>query len=257
MPALLALRTGRYAVLQAEIGNGLTPLGILLEDPESNLLYVRLRRDLETLDPDDPVLPLLEEDLRAKGDEMGAAKFFAWAEENLSANLRTTGRQEVVGVDFDKLLARVYSQQIGSRYSTAETHVPRYSLRSAAGKFLDSFESEFECQEELPAHIRAKKGLVAIHIEGTSMEPTIPNGSVALFQLEGAGSRSGKLVLVRENEASYTLKRYTSRKQASDDGSWEQAEIVLESINKEHAPIVLKQEDSRYSIVAWFVDVLY
>src|SRR4051794_2449503 len=96
MSSLLTLRQGRYAVLEAELENlGLTSLGILLEDPETNQVYIRLRRDWHEIAPDDPVLPLIEQELELRAAEMGAERFFAWIEENLSANLRTTDRETI------------------------------------------------------------------------------------------------------------------------------------------------------------------
>lgn len=62
------------------------------------------------------------------------------------------------------------------------------------------------------------------------MEPTIPDGSLVLFEAnpEGgtlAGSRAGKIVLAELHEAtdpegggSYTVKRYHSEKVADEDG---------------------------------------
>ncbi len=257
MPSVVALREGRYAVLEADIGeHGRVALGVLLEDPESDRLWIRLRRDIAALDPGDPVLPLLEDDLNAKAAEMGARRFFEWAEDSWSANLRTTDRRTVAVADFNRTLARLFSAHVATPFGQA-THVPRYSLRSAAGQFLDNAEAEVEGYEELPAAIRTRQGLFAAHIEGTSMEPHIPDGSVALFEFDVKGSRQNRLVLVEESGSRYTLKRYTSRKAQSEDGSWRHDQIVLEPLNPEHEPIVLAGDESRYRVVAWFVDVLY
>jgi SOS-response transcriptional repressor LexA len=260
MSSLIALRQGRYAVLQADLDNGLTSLGVLLEDPDTDQLYVRLRRDWDVIAPDDPVLPLLEQDLELKAAEMGAEKLFAWLEEHASANIRTTDRETVTVGNFDQTLNRLYSRHISTARRSA-THVPLYSLRSAAGQFLENEEVEPEDWEELPAGVSAKKGMFAAHIVGTSMEPLVPDGSVALFQYEAVGSRQGRLVLVEEKRrgggSAYTLKRYTSRKVQTEDGSWRHNAIVLEPLNREHEPIVLTEDEDRYRVLAWFVDVLY
>ncbi len=68
MPAtVLAAQQGRYSILEAELPDGgVTPVGVLLQDPESDRLYVRLRRDWASIAPDDDILPLLQDDLEAK-----------------------------------------------------------------------------------------------------------------------------------------------------------------------------------------------
>ena len=249
----IALREGRYAILQADLDGGCTALGVLLEDPATDQLFVRLRRDWQAIAPDDPVLPLLDQDLELKATQMGAAGLFAWLEENASANLRTTDRETVVVYDFERTLNRLYSEHVRSSMAV----IPRYSLRSAAGKFLDNAEVEAEGAEELPPGVSPRKDLFAAHIAGTSMEPAIPDGSVALFEMAAAGSRQGRLVLVEEFGSRYTLKKYTSEKSAGPGEEWQHARIVLEALNPEHEPIVLEEDDSRYRVVAWFVEVLY
>ena len=249
----VALREGRYAILQAELDGELTALGILLEDPEADRLYVRLRRDWHVVAPDDPVLPLLDQDLELKAAEMGAGGLFAWLEENASANLRTTDRETVVVDDFERTLNRLYSRHVRSTMAVT----PLYSLRSAAGKFLDNGEVEAEGMEELPPGVSLRPGLFAAHIAGTSMEPVVPDGSVALFEAGVTGSRQGRLVLVEEFGSRYTLKRYTSVKASGAGEDWRHERIVLEPLNPEHEAMVLEEEDSRYRVMAWFVCVLY
>src|SRR5947209_16709360 len=127
--SVVSLKEGRYAILEADLDDGRTPIGVLLEDPRTNQLYVRLRRDWDQIAADDPVLPLLEDDLNDKASEMGAGQFLEWLEANLSANLRATDREAVTVYDFRQTLDRLYARHVPSRFSAA-THVPRYSLRS-------------------------------------------------------------------------------------------------------------------------------
>jgi phage repressor protein C with HTH and peptisase S24 domain len=265
MPSLparvLSTREGRYAILEADLGDGPEPAGILLEDPETDRLYLRLRRDWHVSAPDDDVLPYIEEDLNAKAAEMGAGALLSWLEENASNTVRVTDRRRTIVADFERTAERLYQQHVRSRVSAA-THVRLTSLRSAAGQFLDNAEIQEEADWiEVPEGIRITDDMFAASIQGTSMEPLIPDGAVCLFRRFGAGSRRGKLVLVEElgrgtNER-YTVKRYTSEKIQAGDGTWAHEAIVLEPLNPEHSPIVLEPEEERFRVLAEFVRVLF
>jgi SOS-response transcriptional repressor LexA len=261
---VVTAREGRYSILEADLpSNGLTRIGILLQDPEADRLYLRLRRDWDEIAPDDEILPLLQDDLEAKADEMGAERLLSWLEENLSTDIRITDRERTLVDDFERALNRLYSRHIHTTVRERATHVPRYTLRVAAGHFLDNEEVEPEDFEEVPPDMsRVPEDLFAAEIVGTSMEPLIPNGSVCLFRRFGAGSRQGKLVLVEElgrgvNDR-YTVKRYKSAKVQREDGTWEHNAIRLEPLNPEHEPwYLIPGEEDRYRIVAEFVRVLY
>jgi hypothetical protein len=46
--AALSTHLGKYSIVQAELpGHGLVNLGVLLQDPETDSLRLRLRRDME------------------------------------------------------------------------------------------------------------------------------------------------------------------------------------------------------------------
>lgn len=263
MGQVLTLREGRYAVLQADIEDrGLTSLGIVLEDPESNRVYIRLRRDWDTLSAEDPVLPLLEEELKTNAAVMGGERFFAWIEENVSANLRTTDRQTVTAGEFEQTLNRLYASHIHSEVRAYETHVPLLSLRVAAGAFLENDEVEPEGWIEVPSAMsRLGDEFFAATITGTSMEPYIPNGSVCLFRRFGAGSRHGKRVLVQElgrgDSQAYTVKVYRSQKRQLPDGAWRHDAIYLEPLNPDHEGWYLEPNEETYAVIAEFVKVLY
>src|SRR5580704_10380771 len=93
----LETRTGRYSIMQAELpGHGLVNLGVLLQDPQSDSLHLRFRRDLDSLgdEEDLEVLKGLSEDLSHKADELGAEKLFDHLETTLSASVRITDREQ-------------------------------------------------------------------------------------------------------------------------------------------------------------------
>ncbi len=262
--AVLATQEGRYSVLEADLSDaGTAVIGVLLEDPSTDRLYVRLRRDWgEIAGEDAEVFEALEDDLNSKAAELGAARLFDWLEDTLSNAVRITDRQAVLVGNFDRTLNRLYSQHVRSTERPGVTHIPRWTLRVAAGRFLDNEEVEPEGYEEIPPDLRrVTDDLFAAEIVGTSMEPLIPNGSVCLFRQFGAGSRQGKLVLVEElgrgKNDRYTVKRYVSTKRQRPDGTWEHNAIRLEPLNPEHEPWYLDLEEERYRIVAEFVRVLY
>src|SRR4029077_13907931 len=60
-------------------------VGVLLLDPVSNRLHLRMRRDWVDIAPEEAeVLGLLEEDLAAKSAELGATSLMEHLEESLS-----------------------------------------------------------------------------------------------------------------------------------------------------------------------------
>ena len=255
-------RQARYCVLSAEFpGEDVIPIGVLLEDPWSGDLSTRFRRDWEVLFPDEQVefLESVENDLHGKAREMGTPGLLAWLTGNLSNFLLISDPQTALaGGRITATLDRVYKQHIRSTVLPYQTHLPQYSLRSAAGRFLEN--EEVECEEwiEAPNGIRLSQGMFAAHIQGTSMEPVIPDGSVAVFRAGVTGTRQGKRVLVEETTqtgSAYTLKIYKSVKRPHGEDSTVRESIRLEPINPEHGVIELDPDEDRYRIVAEFVEV--
>lgn len=262
-PKTIATSEGRYAILEAEFpGEGVTSIGVLLQDPSADRLYVRLRRDFDEIAAEDvEVFEALESDLETKAAEVGAERLFASLEDTLSNTIRITDRESVMVVDFERTLNRLYARHVQATVRPGITHVPRWSLRAAAGRFLDNEEVESQGYVELPRGTRWKDDYFVVEIAGTSMEPLIPNGSFCLFRQFGGGSRQGKLVLVEElgrgGNDRYTVKRYTSTKRRLSNGAWEHGRIRLEPLNPEHQAWDLEEDQDRYRIVAEFVEVLY
>jgi phage repressor protein C with HTH and peptisase S24 domain len=265
-------RLGKYSVVQTEtLGGGVVNLGVLLEDPESDSLRLRFRRDLESLAPlvteddDLDVLSALADDLAQKADELGAEKLFEYLEDTLSGAIRITDREEVLVSDFDRTLDRLYLKNVQSNVLEFRTHLPKYSLRAAAGKFLENQEVTTEGWIEAPEGLRLEPDMFVAEIAGQSMQPTIPDGSLCVFRYGVAGSREGRLVLVENLETGgnnrYTVKRYRSTKLESeagefDTGSWRHSRIRLESLNPEYPSWDLDPDEEKFRILAEFVRVL-
>lgn len=256
-------RLGRYSVVQAETPQqGLVNIGVLLQEPLSDSLRLRFRRDMESLvddEEDREVLEDLADDLAGKAREMGAEKLFEYLESGLSGAIRLTDREEVQVDDFTRALDRLYLKNVQSNVLEFRTHLPKYSLRAAAGKFLENQEISEDGWVEAPEDLRLASDMFVAQIEGHSMEPWIPDGSLCVFRHGVAGSRQGRLVLVENLESTgnnrYTVKRYESEK-AQTEAGWKHQRIRLVSLNPEYSSWDLDPDEEKYRILAEFVRVL-
>jgi SOS-response transcriptional repressor LexA len=256
----------RYALLTVNLpGAENAVAGVLLEDPATDQVHLRLRRDWEAVAPDESdVLSELESDLAAKARESGAAALFDYLESSLSNIVQVTDRRETMVGDgvgnFDRALARLYREHVLSKVREYITHLPRYSLAVAAGPFLENAEVEAQGWEEVPANLRLTPDMFVARIQGRSMEPSIPDGALCVFRRGVTGSRQGRLVLVEAlgggaNDR-YTVKRYRSEKAHHPDGTWSHDRIRLEPLNPGFEAWDLNHEEDRYRILAEFVQVV-
>ncbi len=261
--AILATQVGRISVLQLQLpGQGLVNAGVLLEDLTTDRLYLRVRRDWDAIAADEAtVLSELESDLAAKARELGASQVLGRLQDTLSNTLRISDPREVMVENFSRAVQRFYAEMVQATVRPFVTHVPRYSLAVAAGKFLENQEVVEEGWEETPPELNPTGSMFVARIAGRSMEPRIPDGSLCVFRAGVVGSRDGRLVLVEylgggANDR-HTVKRYHSIKRQRPDGSWEHATIRLEPLNPEFEAWELNPEEERFRIVAEFVQVLY
>ncbi len=262
----ITTRPARFAVLEMDVAGEQTNAGVLLEDPSHDHLFVRLRRDWDEIAPEEAeVLEAFEDGLRTSAAEMGAARLLRHLEDTLSNTLRISDRKEVLVRDFERDLGRLYREHVHSTVYPFETHLPRYSLAVAAGKFLENAEVEAEGWDEIPGDLKLTEQMFVARIAGSSMEPKIPDGSSCVFRFGVTGSRNGRLVLVealgRGGNDRYTVKRYRSEKRAepdgeTNDGSWSHERITLEPLNPEFEAWDLAADEDAYRIVAEFVTVL-
>jgi SOS-response transcriptional repressor LexA len=264
-PAALSpirLHPARLAILEIEPPGGpVLAAGVLLLDPERDRIYVRLRRDWETVAPDQAeVLESMEQGLAGLAGDLGAARLLQYLQDTLSNVLQMSEPAEVMVEDFERALARYYRKHVPSTVRPFVTHLPHYSLAVAAGKFLENREVEEEGWEEAPANLKLIPGMFVARIAGQSMEPRIPDGSLCVFRGPVVGSRQERLVLVealgRGTNDRYTVKRYRSQKVQNPDGSWTHDRIRLEPLNPAFEAWDLSPEEDRYRIFAEFVMVL-
>jgi len=261
--ATLTTQLARLSILQLEMP-GDTPVsaGVLLEDPANNRLYLRLRRDWDVIAPSEAtILSELEPDLAAKAHDLGAAQLIDRLHDTLSNTLTISSPREMMVEDFDRAVLRLYREHVHTTVRPFVTHLPRYSLAVAAGKFLENSEISEEGWEEAPSGLTPTPAMFVARIAGRSMEPRIPDGSLCVFRAGVTGSREGRLVLVEYDGGGandrHTVKVYRSHKHEHPDETWEHKIIRLEPLNREFEAWELNPEEDRFRIVAEFLQVLY
>jgi phage repressor protein C with HTH and peptisase S24 domain len=265
---MLATRRAEYSILEVCLpGRPAEKFGVLLLDPATDSVYQKLRQENGGEPEDSEVLAALSEDLAAKAREMGAAQLLELFEDSLSNTLRIGDRRATIVRSFPAALDRLYNQYVlGAPRETGQvipftTHAPLYSLRAAAGRFGEDMGVEVEAEDwvRLPPGVHPSRDLYAAHVTGHSMEPEIPDGSIALFRYQPVGSRQGKRVLVWRRAASadggeFTIKVYESEKRVSAEG-WEHARIRLKPLNPDY-PVLELDDESEYRVLGELVDVL-
>jgi len=235
-------RQGTYVLLDAVLpGRAPCTIGVLLIDVDSGRPWFRMRGDFTSFaDPEDAeVLEGLDGHIRQCLTESGAESFLRSLEDTLSSVLRVSERQSIRVDAFSRVLDRLYREHVeDTGVQRFATHLPLFSLRAAAGGLSDEMLSEAEDWVPAPEGMRLSPDLFVAHVEGESMEPRIPDGSLNLFRLHPAGSRQGKILLIErfgalDETARYTIKRYTSRKVATGQDEWKHEQIRLEPLNPE------------------------
>ena len=259
----LAPKEGEYSLIVSALpGRGEQTIGVVLLDASSDTLHVRLRRDWERLasEEDAEVLAELEDDLLLQARDVGGKSVLDRLEHEASNSLRVTDREAVKTRDFDKTLNDLYRQHVPANVLQFRTHLPRYSLAVAAGPFLTNSE-DIQADEwvETPPDLKLDENMFVARIQGHSMEPRIPDGSLCVFRKNVVGSRNGRLVLVRNSELAddnqYTVKRYKSEKRQDEDG-FQQTRIRLESLNPAYPSWDLDEDADKYQVMGEFVQVL-
>jgi SOS-response transcriptional repressor LexA len=250
-------------LLEAHLpGQPVRNIGVYLMDPGSDRLWLRMRRTFDDFAaPEDvEVLAALEDDIRARASEMGAEAFLQWLEDSLS-NVVRVGERHAVEVDaFSRVVDRLFDENVEKiAVEPFRTHVPLYSLRAAAGGLGEEMESAAEDWVRAPEGMHLDPTVFVAHVEGRSMEPRIPDGSLNLFRLHPVGSRQGKILLIQrfgvtDESARYTVKRYTSKKVQTSEDEWHHERIRLEPLNPEFEAWDVEPQD--FAVVAEWLRVL-
>ena len=129
-----APKRAEYSLLLADLpGHNVETIGVLLLDPATDTLHIRLRRDWSTVASaeDAEVLAELEEDLLSQARERGGAAVLDFLLNVASQSLRVSDREAVTVRNFDKTLSELYREHVSSRVLRYQTHLPRFSLAVA------------------------------------------------------------------------------------------------------------------------------
>jgi len=140
------------------------------------------------------------------------------------------------------------------------THLPLYSLEAAAGKFGEKQHVEPEGWVEVqPRRDILTADMFVTHIEGRSMQPKIPDGSLCAFKSNVSTPYTGKVLLLeRYGEAGgnrYTISQYRSSKHTDrykeGDPEWLHERFTLEPLNPEFPPWDVAS-DEKVSVIGEF-----
>jgi len=254
-----ARRQGEYVLFQLALpGKPVHDVGVLLldADPDSGRHALRMRAHWEDLaGPEEGgYLAALERDFRDKIAEMGARRLLVSWEDSLSHVLRVSQREAVPVDSFSRVADRIFERHVEKLpVQRFRTHLPLYTLCAAAGKFGADEEVGEEDWVRAPEGLRLTDGMFVAHVEGRSMEPRIPDGSLNIFRGPVVGSRQGKIVLVEliGVHERFTVKKYTSRKSSAGEDEWQHERIRLEPLNPEYEAFDLAPEQIKYVIAEW------
>lgn len=145
------------------------------------------------------------------------------------------------------------------------THLPVYSVAAAAGTFG---EQQLEIVPEgwipvPPSSILLTPDMFITHIQGRSMDPVIPDGSLCAFRSQVSAPYEGKIVLLEDYSTAggncYFVKRYRTSTRADafkkDDRTWLHERITLESVNPDFPPLEIASAH-QVNVIGEFVFVV-
>jgi SOS-response transcriptional repressor LexA len=238
------------------------PCGILLWNQATGECAVRFRRDWDAWSGEEAeVLAGLAAQVEQMLTEMGPEAFLQWADDCLSNTLLISEPQTALIGRIDRSLPVLYRKLVHSDVRPYQTHLPLLSIRAAAGGFGRDTAASAEnwIDVDLPERRSLGEDLFLVRIEGHSMEPDIPDGSLCLFRSYYGGSRKGGIYLVQrvatlDEGGEVTIKRYDSRKRVTEDG-WRHDAIEMQPDNPEYQRWQL-DEDERYITIAQFLRVI-
>jgi phage repressor protein C with HTH and peptisase S24 domain len=235
---------------------------VLLIDPAADRGFLRLRARFDDIaeDEDAEVLDALGDHIEQCLREEGAERYLGSLEDTLSNTVRVSERHAVTVDSFRRVLDQLFERYVEKvPVERFRTHVPLYTLRAAAGSLGADMVSEPEDWVPAPESVRLTEDMFVARVEGRSMEPLIPDGSLNLFRYNVVGSRQNKIVLVErfgvfEESARFSVKKYTSRKRFKGEDEWEHDQITLIPLNPEFDP--WSPEEHEFRIIAEWLRTL-
>ena len=145
-----------------------------------------------------------------------------------------------------------------------KTYLPYYSAVAKCGAFAEGQEVEPDGWVKVENFGRLDAGMFVVRASGRSMEPKIHDGDLCVMRRYEGGSRNGEIVLAQHRESydpdtggAYSIKKYSSEKIATEDGSWRHEKVTLLPLNREYGPIEIGgNEDGAFKILAVLKGVL-
>jgi phage repressor protein C with HTH and peptisase S24 domain len=134
--------------------------------------------------------------------------------------------------------------------------VPFVDLVATAGQLGPGRSVKTDAWVKVAGTAKTLPGAFAARVDGDSMEPLVPSGSICLFRRPGPGNRKGRVFLVQHRGAgvpddggAYVLKM-VERDPRSE------SHVILRSLNPAHPPLRLDGRRASIDVVAEFVAVL-
>lgn len=232
---------GAYHIVRAALAHdNVQDIGVLLRAEDDRLLAL-WRRDFDQFPgAHTRLLQQLTSELTDKARELGTRKCLNWLRSASARMLRMRPRRQVV---IERAAAytlnALYAEHIRPLVLPFRTHLPQYSLEAAAGRFGRQIAVEPEGWVEVRTDLPLQGDMFVAHVEGRSMEPLIPDGSLCVFQHGLRDPWNGKVQLVEQYGESggsrYTVKLCRISRNADPtqpgDKSWLHQRVTLDSIN--------------------------
>lgn len=254
-----ATRTAEYRVMQA-LGEN---CGVIVSDPASGACVLRFRHDWDDFAGEEAdVLRAVAQDLPERQRELGTEAFLHWVDDTFSNTLRVEPPATALCIDLDRTAQALYRRHVHAKVLRFETHLPLIPIDLAAGGLGQDRAAGAE--EWIEAEVPGRRGLTddlfLVRVNGRSMEPDIPHGSICVFRSYYGGSRKGGIFIVQrrgtlDEGGEFTIKRYESSKDVSAEG-WRHTRIHMQPDNPEFRAWDLIEEEDRWVTVAQFVRVL-
>ena len=148
-----------------------------------------------------------------------------------------------------------------------QTALPVVPLKMAAGAFSGTqLDDKSAWEWAIPEGVSIGPDMFIAQVVGESMNRRIPNGAWCVFRANPVGTRNSKIVLAQhrdisdpETGGSFTVKVYSSEKEADAEDGWRHVRITLSpsSSDPSFRPIVVRpSEDQPVTIIAELVAVL-
>ncbi|MCZ2155259.1 MAG: S24 family peptidase [Bryobacterales bacterium] len=266
----VALLRSFFSLLELHVpGESALPAGILLVDPSTNRLHLKITSKWpDSLQREDrAVLDSISREFTQRAAVEPGDSLIAEFEDSFSHLLRLSPRESIVFSRPERELAKLFDRHVERKRAVREaaaevisfrTHLPFYPMKVAAGLFDGDQEIEAAAWIPIPDGVRPDETLFVARVTGKSMEPRIPDGSYCLFRSNPQGSREGKLVLVQrfgvsESGGAFTIKKYHSEKapqsardaEEFSDGEWRHSRVRLISLNPLYPSWDLREDECR------------